>query len=380
MRTRSMITRRGFIMQSSLGLCSLAAPCIARPLFAAAAPAEQAPHEVLFYTKKANNAIQCGICPRQCMFADGARGYCGNKQNTGGTYRCLVYAYPCEARTDPVEKKPFFHYLPSSNAYSVGMAGCNFKCRFCHNWRIAQALPEKVETIYLSPDMLVKRARAAGSASIAYTYTEPTVFYDYMLAGVRVAQKQGLGNIVISNGYINPGPLKKLCRYIDAINVDLKSFSETFYRTYCDAELAPVLATLQRLRDLDVWFEIITLVIPSLNDSPEEIHRLCAWVADAVGRDVPLHFSRFFPAHAITGIPATPVETLERCHAIAKSHGLNYVYLGNVGNHPLLSTYCPGCGALLIHRIGYDVVANHLLDGTCPSCSMSIPGVWTKSS
>lgn len=378
MRTRTMLTRRDFIMQSSLGLCSLAAPCIARPLLAAACPDERVSPEVLFYTKRENNVIQCGICPRQCTVPDGARGYCGNKQNTGGTYRCLVHSYPCEARTDPVERKPFFHYLPSSRAYSIGMAGCNFRCRFCHNWQIAQVLPEQVETIHLTPDMLVKRARTAGSASIAYTYTEPTIFYDYMLAGARAGKKRGLGNIMISNGYINPAPLKKLSRYLDAINVDLKSFSDTFYRTYCDAELGPVLATLQRLKDLEVWFEIITLVIPSLNDSPEEVNRMCAWIAKNIGRDVPLHFTRFFPGHTMTAVPATPIETLERCHTIAKRHGINYVYLGNVAHHPLLSTYCPGCAAMLIHRIGYDVVANHLSDGKCPACSMPIPGVWAR--
>ncbi len=377
MQNGTFITRREFIRGASLGLCCLAAPDFCRLVSAEEPHSAKPEREVMFYTKLDNLKIQCGICPKKCIVPDGQRGYCGNKENRKGQYYCLAYSHPCQARLDPVEKKPFFHYLPSSRVYSIGTTGCNLNCRYCQNWQLARSTPEQIETIYLPPDMVVQKSVEADASAIAYTYTEPTIFYDYMFESARKGAEKGLGNIMISNGYINPEPLKKLCKHLSAVKIDLKSFSDSFYRTYCDASLEPVLNTLKNLKDIGIWFEIVALIIPALNDSPDEIKQMCAWIDENLGENVPLHFTRFYPAYKMKDIKPTPVETLERCHGIAKKQGLNYVYIGNVANHPLLSTYCPNCGKMLIKRIGFDVVENHITDSRCPGCKTTIPGVWS---
>ncbi|MCX8044222.1 MAG: AmmeMemoRadiSam system radical SAM enzyme [Desulfobacterota bacterium] len=333
-------------------------------------------HEVMFYRKLEDLKIECTVCPKKCRVADLERGYCGNKENRGGTYFSLVYGRACAVHVDPIEKKPLFHYLPGTTAYSLAAAGCNFECRFCQNWEIAQYRPEQVQSINLSPQTVVDQAASRGSLTIAYTYSEPVVFYEYMYDCARSGRTKGIGSIMISNGFINEEPLVRLCQYLTAVKIDLKAFTDSFYRTYCSGELEPVLHTLTVLKRIGIWFEIVVLIIPSLNDSPDEIRRMCRWIAEHLGCDIPLHFTRFRPLYKLTNLPPTPVKTLDACHRIATDAGLRYVYVGNVIGHPAESTYCPSCKRVVIKRMGYAILENNLKGGKCISCGFPIPGVW----
>jgi pyruvate formate lyase activating enzyme len=330
----------------------------------------------LFYRKLPDLKIECLVCPKRCQIADLERGYCGNKENRGGTYYSLVYGQPCAIHVDPIEKKPLFHYLPSTTAFSIATAGCNFECRFCQNWNIAQYRPEQIESVPLAPDEVVHQARKGQAATIAYTYSEPVVFYEYMYDCARAGRRSGIGSVMISNGYINEQPLRELCRYLTGVKIDLKSFSDRFYRDYCSGELEPVLQTLQTLQKAGMWFEIVVLIIPTLNDSPDEIRSMCSWISAHLGNDVPLHFSRFHPMYKITNLPPTPIKTLEMCYQTAVSAGLHYVYLGNVMGHQAESTCCPQCKKPVIKRMGYAILEINLKDGKCAACGRPIPGVW----
>jgi len=331
--------------------------------------------EVMFYTKLPEQMVECGICPKKCKIADLERGYCGNKENRSGAYYTLVHSRPCAVHVDPIEKKPLFHCLPSSSAFSIATAGCNFECRFCQNWDIAQYRPEQVESSFMPPDMAARLAKEQSCLTIAYTYSEPTVFYEYMYDCAAAGQKEGVGSVMISNGFINEEPLRKLCVNLTAVKIDLKSFSEKFYKDYCSGELAPVLKTLQVLKNINVWCEIVVLVIPTLNDRPAEIQEMVSWIRKNLGQDVPVHFTRFHPMYKIKNLPPTPVTTLESCYKTAKEAGLNFVYIGNIPGHQAENTYCPRCGKLLIKRMSYLILQNSIKDGKC-SCGQPIPGVW----
>jgi len=381
--TALLCSRRTFLQAAAglLGNCVLAGmPAMGMAMAEGSATADvtelRALKEVMFYKKMPDLKIQCQICPKQCQIADLERGYCGNKENKGGTYYSLVYGQPCAVHVDPIEKKPLFHYLPATAAFSLATAGCNFECRFCQNWNIAQYRPEQIESICMAPDEVARQARARKAATIAYTYTEPVVFYEYMYDCARAGRRAGIGSVMISNGYINDEPLRALCQYLTGVKIDLKSFSDRFYRDHCSGELAPVLQTLQTLRELGIWLEIVVLVIPTLNDGHAEIRSMCGWIKDRLGADVPLHFSRFHPTYKITNLPPTPLRTLEMCHQTALEAGLHYVYLGNVMGHPAESTYCPGCRAIVIKRMGYTILKNNLREGKCGACGRPIPGVW----
>ncbi len=334
--------------------------------------------EVSFYKKLPDLKIQCGICPKKCEIADLERGYCGNKENRKGTYYSLVYAQSCAAHIDPIEKKPLFHYLPATNAFSIAAVGCNFECKFCQNWRIAQYRPEQVESFYLPPKEVVSMSRKRNCPTIAFTYTEPVVFYEYMYDTARQAREAGIGSVMISNGFINEEPLVKLAEQLTAVKIDLKAFSEKFYRDYCSGELKPVLATLKNLKKTGIWYEIVVLIIPTLNDDKGEIRDMCLWIKEELGVDVPVHFSRFHPMYKIKNLPSTPLKTLETARLLAKDVGLHYVYLGNVPGHEGENTYCPGCGTLLVRRVGYYVTKNVLQKGNCPKCGRSIAGIWNE--
>ncbi len=371
-------TRRDFCRCISQGFCSVA-------LFDFFSPppggAEEKPSlkEVRYYKKLPELKIQCQICPKECEIADLERGYCGNKENRKGTYYSLVYGQSCAAHIDPIEKKPLFHYLPSTAAFSIAAAGCNFECKFCQNWRIAQYRPEQVDSFSLPPRELVSLANQKGCPTIAFTYTEPVVYYEYMYDTAQYARSMGIGSVMISNGYIKEEPLIQLCKQLNGVKVDLKAFSEKFYKEYCSGELKPVLETLQRLQKIGIWYELVVLIIPTLNDSDLEIRAMCEWIKSELGVNVPIHFSRFHPMYKIKNLPSTPVKTLETAHAIARDVGLHYVYLGNVTGHKAESTFCPGCGKVLIERVGYHVVRNALQGGACPSCKRIIPGVWENN-
>ena len=381
-------TRRDFFKCLSRGLCSVGL-CAQSDIFShslwnlispqsALAAEESHLKEVTFYKKLPDLKIQCEVCPKKCEIADLERGYCGNKENRKGKYYSLVYGESCAAHIDPIEKKPLFHYLPSTNAFSIASVGCNFECKFCQNWRIAQYRPEQVESFYLPPKEVVSLAKQKGCATIAYTYTEPVVFYEYMYDTAKLAKEQGVGSVMISNGYINEEPLRKLCTQLTGVKIDLKAFSEKFYKDYCSGELAPVLTTLKTLRKTGIWYEIVVLIIPTLNDGENEILKMCQWIKSNLGVEVPVHFSRFHPMYKIKNLPSTPVKTLENARKIAKEVGLHYPYLGNVPGNDGENTYCPGCGEVLIKRIGYHILKNNIRGGKCPACRHVIPGVWDK--
>ena len=333
--------------------------------------------EAEFYIPLGEGMVQCRLCPRNCIISEGGRGFCTVRVNKGGKLYTLVYSQPCAVHKDPIEKKPFFHVLPGARTLSIATAGCNLRCNFCQNWFIAQRPPEKVKSIHLPPQKLVDKAVEEGCKVIAYTYTEPVVFYEYMKETARIAKERGLRNVAHTAGYINPEPLRKICRYMDAINVDLKAFHQGFYDTLCwGGKLEDVLRTLRIIKEEKVWLEITCLIIPTFNDSPQEIREMCRWIKENLGDDVPVHFSRFFPMFKLVKLSPTPVSTLEKARKIAQEVGLKFVYIGNVPGHPAENTYCPRCGKILIRRMGYVVLENHIKDGKCEYCGEKIPGVW----
>lgn len=333
-------------------------------------------HEARFYQRLDNGDVQCGLCPRRCLLHNGERGKCGIRANLDGTLRALTYSRPVSLTPDPVEKKPLYHVLPGSTALSLATVGCNSGCVFCQNYQISQALPEDVRHLFVPPEQLVDLARKRGDKGIAFTYTEPTVFFEYMLDTARLAKEQGIRSYWITCGQINEAPLLELCKYLDAANVDLKGFSEGFYREYCDFEIQPVLQTLKVLVAQGVWVEITNLLIPGANDDPGMIRDMCRWIAIELGPEVPLHFSRFHPDFKLLKRPATPATTLVMARNIALESGLKHVYIGNVRVEGAGDTICPNCGKCVIKRSGFLVVENHLREGCCPFCGHPVHGCW----
>ncbi len=334
-------------------------------------------HRAEYWMKSAGKSVQCVLCPRRCVISDGQRGFCTSRINKGGELYSLTYARPVAAAMDPMEKKPFFHVTPGEEVLSIATAGCNMRCLFCQNWRISQTPPDEASSMQMSPREVVDTALKKGSRWIVYTYTEPTVFYEYMFDICREAKKEGLKNAMHSCGYINPEPLKELLKYMDAVNIDLKGFNADFYRKMGSfADIEAVLETLKIIKKSGVWLEITNLVIPGQNDSPEDIKRMCEWIKKELGRDVPLHFSRFYPAYRLKNLPPTPAGTLKTARAIALRAGLNYVYIGNAPELAAENTLCPGCGRTVVKRIGYKVTSNHIKDGRCAFCGHKIAGMW----
>ena len=335
-------------------------------------------HEVMFYEKLPEQKVRCGICPRECVISDRERGWCGVRENRGGIYKLLVYGKACSAHIDPIEKKPLYHYLPGTTALSVATAGCNMECKFCQNWEISQVRPEQVPNTDLPPKRLVEIAKARKVPTLAFTYTEPTIFYEYAHDAARLARAAGIGSTIISNGYMKEKPLRQLCEHLTAVKVDFKAYSEKFYRDVCRGHLKPVLDTLRTCRKIGIHLELVVLVIPTLNDSDEELKGMAKWIVDNLGPNVPLHFSRFSPMYRLKNLPRTPVRTLQRAHGIARAAGIRYAFIGNVPMDDANHTYCHKCGKRLIKRLGYLVRENLVTaDGTCPACGTAIPGVWT---
>ena len=339
---------------------------------------QTAVHDALWFERLDDKAVRCDLCPRQCIVGEDERGYCGVRENRGGDYKTLVYGALCSLNVDPIEKKPLFHYLPGTMALSAATAGCNMECKFCQNWRVSQYRPEQVESIVVPPENLVRMALARRTPTIAYTYTEPVEFSEYMHDAAALGRPQGVGSVMISNGYICEEPLRQLCQHLTAVKVDLKAFTERFYVEQCAAHLEPVLDALGVLRDVGIHTEVVVLLVPTLNDSPEEIRQMARWLMEHMGPDVPVHFSRFYPMYRIKNLPPTPVETLDRARKVALDAGLRYVYVGNVPFHEGESTYCPSCNKAVIRRVGYNVDASGLRDGACGACGQKIPGVWSQ--
>lgn len=320
--------------------------------------------------------VKCLLCAHACVLEEGERGRCRARANVRGELRSLVYGRPVALHVDPIEKKPFYHFFPGSQAFSLGTAGCPLSCRFCQNWEISQASPEDLPVDYLAPSALAERARQVGTPVIAFTYNEPTVFTEYLLDVAREARSKGLRSVLVSCGFMQEAPLREMIEVLGAIKVDLKGFSLEFYRKVSRAELEPVLRTIRMVARSGRHLEIVNLVVPTLNDTPLLLDELCRWVAGEVGPDVPLHFTRFHPDFQLLHLPPTPVATLERARETALKHGLRYPYVGNVPGHPGNHTYCPSCGKAVIERQGFFVTANRLRDGACPFCGKSVQGVW----
>ncbi len=335
------------------------------------------PSQVLYcHNPHSGSYVKCELCPKGCIISEGHRGDCRVRENRAGKLYTMVYGNPCAVHADPIEKKPFYHFLPTSVAFSIATAGCNLHCRYCQNWEISQFPPEELDHYDLPPELVVENALLSGSRSVAYTYSEPTIFYEYMVDTARAAREQGLRSVVISAGYMNPGPLRELCRTVDAIKIDLKGFNEEFYEKVCFATLQPVLDAIKLIHAEGVHLEIVNLVVPTLNDDRDELRELARWIVDHVGPDVPTHFNRFHPQYQLMNLPATPVESLEGARAVAMEEGINYAYVGNVPGHPANHTYCAACGEPVIVRQGFAVLEYRIRDGKCEYCGHPIPGVW----
>lgn len=329
-----------------------------------------------YFTSLDGGEIQCELCPRRCRVQEGQRGFCRVRENREGKYYSLVYGNPCAIYLEPIEKEPFFHVLPGTTSLTLSTAGCNLQCKFCENWEISQASPEDVYSYEISPEIMVNKAKEMNARSIAYTYAEPTIFYEYMLDIARFAKKAGLLNVIHSNGFINPAPLRNLCKDLDAAQIDLKGFSEEFYRELSNGELNPVLETLKILKQEKIHLEITNLVIPTKNDDMSLVKEMCLWVKRELGADVPVHFSRFYPLHKLQRLPSTPIATLEKAREVALSSGLEYVYIGRVPGHEAWNTFCPKCKKIVIKRTGYMISEMHLKGGKCEYCGKHIPGIW----
>jgi pyruvate formate lyase activating enzyme len=332
--------------------------------------------EASFYRKLKNAIVQCQLCPRRCVISDGKRGFCGVRENRKGILYTMVYGKAVAIHIDPIEKKPLFHFLPSTSAFSIATAGCNLKCKFCQNWEISQVKPEEIRYKLALPEDIVREAKASGSASIAYTYNEPTIFYEYMLETAKLARAQGLKNVMHSNGYINEEPLRNLAKYLDAANIDLKGFSEEYYIKLSEGSLEPVLRSLKILKEENVHLEITTLLLSGFNDDEATIRKMCIWIKDNLGTDVPLHFSRFFPMYKLMSLNPTPVDSLVRARNIALECGLRYVYIGNLADNPAENTICPKCKRIVIGRKGYFITEKNLIKGRCKFCGQEIAGIW----
>lgn len=333
--------------------------------------------EALYYKKLKGNVVQCQLCPRYCAIKENERGNCGVRENKKGRLYSLVYGRPCSANLDPIEKKPLYHFLPGEQAMSIATAGCNLHCKHCQNWTISQAMPEDVVALNMPPKLVVSETKKSGSRTISYTYTEPTVFYEYMIDTAKLAKKQGIKNTIVSNGFINPKPLEELCKYLDGANIDLKAISDNFYREVCSARLQPVLDALIMLHKKGVWLEITNLIIPTLNDKKSDIKKLIAWIKENLGLDVPLHFTAFYPCYKLSDLPSTSIKILQTARELALKAGLHYVYTGNLPDEEGNTTYCPSCGKALIKRQGFFGISNiGIVKGKCKFCNEKIAGVW----
>jgi len=328
------------------------------------------------YRSLGEKQVVCLICPNHCTLSPGDRSVCRSKVNVDGKLYSLAYGNPCAVNIDPIEKKPLYHFAPRSKSFSIAAAGCNFRCLNCQNWEISQAKPHEVQHRELFPAEAAAGARQAGCHSIAYTYSEPVTFYEYMLDTAKAAREAGLRNVLISNGYINRGPLIDLCRVIDAANINLKAYSDAIYRKLNGGRLEPVLAALKTLHDQGIHLEITNLVVPTYVDDEDLVRRMCGWILKEVGPDHPLHFLRFQPLYKLDRLPPTPVSTLARFREIALAEGIRYAYVGNVPNHEGNHTYCHACRSLLIARAGYFIREAHIDGNRCRSCGAAIPGVW----
>ncbi|MEM2878421.1 MAG: AmmeMemoRadiSam system radical SAM enzyme [Candidatus Hadarchaeales archaeon] len=327
----------------------------------------------MFWNKLKEGKVRCNLCPRHCVISPGKLGFCRARKNIGGELFTLVYGSIISMGVDPIEKKPFYHFWPGSSAFSIAVPGCTFACSHCQNWEISQVGVEDVECEDVSPERVVELARSHGCRGISVTYSEPTIATEYAIDIGRIAHREGLYNSYVTNGYITLEALEELCPHLDAANVDVKAFTDEFYRKVCGVpSLRPVLDACEWMVEHGIHLEITYLIIPGKNDSMGEIEKFSRWVVENLGPDVPVHFSRFYPQYRMTDRRETPVSTLESALQTAKKNGLHYVYIGNVPGHPGDNTYCPRCGKLLIERYGFSINRWNISGKKCPDCGEMI--------
>ncbi len=370
------LNKRAFIKNSCL---AAGAAFMAPELWKSPATAEKLwkwSKEALYYIQTPRGS-KCLLCPAECTLREGETGICRNRVNVNGKLYSIAYGNPCAVHVDPIEKKPLFHFQPSSWSFSIATAGCNLACLNCQNWTISQVGPKETRNADLMPDAVVKESRANNCKSISYTYSEPVTFYEYVFDTSRVAHDNKLKNVFISNGYIEEEPLKALCKHLDAANINLKSFSDSIYLKLNGGKLQPVLNTLKTIKDCGTWLEITNLVVPGWTDDLEMIKRMCGWLAENGFQDNPLHFLRFQPLYKLEHLPPTPVAVLESARETAMKEGIHYVYIGNVPGSKGQNTYCPDCHKEIITRDGFRIDANHIKNGKCSYCGSSIAGRWT---
>jgi pyruvate formate lyase activating enzyme len=333
--------------------------------------------EALFYKKAAGGKVICGLCRFHCSIAEGRRGICNVRENRGGVLHSLVYGKIIAENIDPVEKKPLFHFMPGSSTFSIATAGCNFHCLQCQNSSISQTSGlATMPGLFRSPAEIVQRALASDCSSISYTYTEPTIFYEYALETAQLAKEAGLKNIFVTNGYICKEPLQRIAPFLDAANIDLKGFDDHKYRLLFGGKLVELLDSIGEYKRLGIWLELTTLVIPGVNDSDEELRNIAAFIVEDLGADTPWHVSRFYPTYKMTDRPPTPIATIKRAVAIGRKAGLQYVYAGNTNGGVGENTLCHGCQRVMIERSGFRVITNRLINGHCPDCEEAVAGVW----
>jgi pyruvate formate lyase activating enzyme len=334
--------------------------------------------EAYLYERLDDRKVRCHLCNHQCVIKDGKRGICGVRENQNGILKTLVYGKLIAQHVDPIEKKPLYHVLPGTLSYSIATVGCNFKCRFCQNADIAQLPSDRKGMIVgdpCTPEAVVTAATRSGCRSIAYTYTEPTVFFEFAYDTAKLAHEEGLLNVFVTNGYMTSEALHMIKPYLDAANVDLKAFSDDFYKEQCSAKRRHVMETLQLMKSLGIFVEVTTLLIPGLNDDRKELQQLASFVADSLGPDTPWHISRFHPTYKLTDRPPTPAESIHEARRIGLDAGLRYVYSGNLPGDEGENTVCYSCGHLLIERWGYRISKNAIQDGRCPECDATIDGI-----
>jgi len=323
------------------------------------------------------NKVKCLLCPRECELKSGERGDCRARMNIDGKLQTLVHGKPCAVHVDPIEKKPLYHYLPGTKSFSIATAGCNLHCMYCQNWEISQREPENTRNMDFSPERVIAEAKASDSRTIAYTYSEPVVFFEYAADTGRLAHQNGILNVWVTALYINPEPLREAVGFVDAANIDLKGITDKFYANVCKGTLKPVLDAIKIMKKEGVWIELTNLVVPTYNDTREDFSKLCDWILENVGNEVPLHFSRFSPMYQLKNLPPTPVEILSRARDIAMSKGIHYAYVGNVPGHEGNNTYCPVCKNIIVKRVGYMILEYNIVGGRCKFCNHAIPGKWS---
>jgi pyruvate formate lyase activating enzyme len=339
--------------------------------------AREGSKQAVLWERAAGGKVRCKLCHFGCLIADSAVGHCSVRKNTGGTLYSLNYDKVCAANADPIEKKPLFHFQPGTSSFSVAAPGCNFRCEFCQNWQISQAVLEggRVDGQAISPEQIVGGAVRSGCQSIAYTYTEPTIFMELCHDCGRLAKEKGLTNVFVSNGYMTREAIDLAGDWLNGINIDLKAFSDEYYRRLCKARLQPVLDSIAYIaRETDIWLEVTTLLLPGENDSEEELRQLADFLVTQAGPHVPWHISRFHPQYKYMDSQTTPLSTMRRAGTIGKAAGLRYVYLGNVPGGESESTFCHKCGRMLIERLGFRIVANHIRESKCPDCDELVAG------